>query len=88
MFIEKANIKVVVSSSRNEQRILTNKHKAEDSNGDYLFMTDVGNPLFYVAQSGLLAEGLPTHKSNYIANKKSYQMDSESLIIPLIYETP
>ena len=82
-------IKLTINTVGGDIRNLTfNKHKAEDSKGDYLFMTDVGNPLFYVAQSGLLAEGLPTHKSNYIANKKSYQMDSESLIIPLIYETP
>jgi YidC/Oxa1 family membrane protein insertase len=51
-------------------------------------MTDVGNPLFYVAQSGLLAEGLPTHKSNFISDKKSYQMDSDKLIVPLMFETP
>ena len=82
-------IKLTINTVGGDIRNLTfNKHKAEDSKGDYLFMTDVGNPLFYVAQSGLLAKGLPTHKSNYIANKKSYQMDSESLIIPLIYETP
>ena len=65
-----------------------NEHKSEDSKGKYVFMTDVGNPLFYVAQSGLLAEGLPTHKSNFTANKKAYQMDSEKLIVPLTYETP
>ena len=65
-----------------------NEHQAEDSKGKYLFMTDVGNPLFYVAQSGLLAEGLPTHKSNFISDKKSYQMDSDKLIVPLMYETP
>jgi YidC/Oxa1 family membrane protein insertase len=65
-----------------------NEHQAEDSKGKYLFMTDVGNPLFYVAQSGLLAEGLPTHKSNFISDKKSYQMDSDKLIVPLMFETP
>ena len=65
-----------------------NKHQAEDSKGEYVFMTDAGNPLFYVAQSGLLAEGLPTHKSDYVSDKNSYQMSSEKLIVPLRYETP
>ncbi len=65
-----------------------NHHRAEDSEIKYTLMTDVGNPLFYVAQSGLLGEGLPTHKSKFIVNQKSYQMGSDKLIVPLIYETP
>ena len=63
-----------------------NNHQATDSQGKYILMTDVGNPLFYVAQSGLLGEGLPTHKSKFISAQQSYQMDSDKLIVPLIYE--
>ena len=63
-----------------------NNHQAEDSQGKYILMTDVGNPLFYVAQSGLLGEGLPTHKSKFMSAQQSYQMNSDKLIVPLIYE--
>mgnify|MGYP001195238514 CR=1 FL=1 len=63
-----------------------NNHQADDSQGKYILMTDVGNPLFYVAQSGLLGKGLPTHKSKYVSAQQSYQMNSDKLIVPLIYE--
>jgi len=63
-----------------------NNHQADDAQGKYILMTDVGNPLFYVAQSGLLGEGLPTHKSKYVSAQQSYQMNSDKLIVPLIYE--
>ena len=64
-----------------------NQHKAEDSKNKYTLMTDVGNPLFYVAQSGLLGEGLPTHKSKFTSEKSSYQMSTDKLTVPLIFET-
>ena len=63
-----------------------NKHLADDTKDKYLLMTDIGNPLFYVAQSGLLGDNLPTHKSKFTSVKESYQMDSDKLIVPLIYE--
>ena len=63
-----------------------NKHLADDTKNKYLLMTDIGNPLFYVAQSGLLGDNLPTHKSKFTSVKESYQMDSDKLIVPLIYE--
>ena len=63
-----------------------NNHQADDAQGKYILMTDVGNPLFYVAQSGLLGKGLPTHKSKYVSAQQSYQMNSDKLIVPLIYE--
>ena len=65
-----------------------NEHQAEDSDNKYLLMTDIGNPLFYVAQSGLLGAGLPNHKSTFVASQKSFQMSSDTLFVPLIYETP
>ena len=65
-----------------------NEHQAEDSDNKYLLMTDEGNPLFYVAQSGLLGVGLPNHKSTFVATQKSFQMSSDTLFVPLIYETP
>jgi YidC/Oxa1 family membrane protein insertase len=67
-----------------------NKHLSEDSKDKYLLMTDTPNPLynnlFYVAQSGLLGDDLPTHKSLFRSEKKLYEMDSGKLIVPLVYE--
>ena len=64
-----------------------NQHEAADTKNKYVLMTDVGNPLFYVAQSGLLGKDLPTHKSKFSTKQNSYQMDSDTLIVPLLYET-
>ena len=63
-----------------------NQHQAAEDKGKYLLMTDLGNPLFYVAQSGLLGNALPTHKSEFSASQKTYQMDSDTLIVPLVFE--
>ena len=63
-----------------------NQHQAAEDKSKYLLMTDLGNPLFYVAQSGLLGDALPTHKSEFSAAQKSYQMNSDTLIVPLVFE--
>ena len=63
-----------------------NQHQAAEGKSKYLLMTDLGNPLFYVAQSGLLGNALPTHKSEFSASQKTYQMDSDTLIVPLVFE--
>ena len=63
-----------------------NQHQAAEDKGKYLLMTDLGNPLFYVAQSGLLGNALPTHKSEFSAAQTTYQMDSDTLIVPLVFE--
>ena len=64
-----------------------NKHKSENNNDKYTLMTEAGEPLFYVAQSGLLGDGLPSHKSSFVSDKKSYQMNTDKLVVPLTYET-
>jgi len=80
-------LSLTISTSGGDIRELQfNNHQAEDSQGKYILMTDVGNPLFYVAQSGLLGEGLPTHKSKFISDQQSYQMNADKLIVPLTYE--
>ena len=63
-----------------------NQHQAAEDKSKYLLMTDLGNPLFYVAQSGLLGDALPTHKSEFSAAQKSYQMNSDTWIVPLVFE--
>tara|TARA_B100000768_G_scaffold173998_1_gene183820 strand:+ start:414 stop:2051 length:1638 start_codon:yes stop_codon:yes gene_type:complete len=63
-----------------------NQHQAAEDKSKYLLMTDLGNPLFYVAQSGLLGDDLPTHKAEFSAVQKIYKMDSNTLVVPLVYE--
>ena len=66
------------------------KHLANDSKNNYEFMTDISNSgnkyLFYIAQTGLLGTSLPTHKSLFKSDQKSYQMNSDKLIVPLVFE--
>ncbi|MAS00313.1 MAG: membrane protein insertase YidC [Nitrosomonadales bacterium] len=66
------------------------KHLDKDSKKNYELMTDISSSsnkfLFYVAQSGLLGTNLPTHKSLFQVDKKSYQMSSSKLIVPLVFE--
>ena len=64
-----------------------NKHLADDTKNKYLLMTDIGNPLFYVAQSGLLGDNLPTHKSVFTSTQNTFQMNSDTLIVPLTFES-
>ena len=63
-----------------------NQHQAAEDQSKYLLMTDLGDPLFYVAQSGLLGDALPSHKAEYSAVQKTYKMDSDILVVPLIFE--
>ena len=80
-------MELVINSSGGDIRQLKfNKHKSEDSKNKYTFFTSEGAPLFYVAQSGLLGDGLPTHKSKFSINQKSYQMDDDKLVVPMVYE--
>lgn len=66
------------------------KHLANDSKNNYELMTDISNDankyLFYVAQTGLLGNNLPTHKSLFQSDQTSYQMTSDKLIVPLVFE--
>ena len=41
-------------------------------------MSDAGDPLLYIAQSGLLGKSLPTHRSIYESPIKLIQNEGES----------
>ncbi|MDA9642647.1 membrane protein insertase YidC [Nitrosomonadales bacterium] len=80
-------MELVINTSGGDIRNLKfNNHQAEDSKNKYTFFTEAGAPLFYVAQSGLLGNGLPTHKSKFITTQNSYQMETDKLVVPLIFE--
>ena len=59
----------------------------DDADQPYLLMSDRTNPLFYVFQSGFSGKSLPSHKVNYQFEQTNYEMQGDSLSVPLIYET-
>jgi len=59
----------------------------DDANLPYLLMSDRTNPLFYVFQSGFSGKSLPSHKVNYQFEQTNYEMQGDSLSVPLTYET-
>jgi YidC/Oxa1 family membrane protein insertase len=55
------------------RRLVLNKHSAVDvKDGQYVLMDDAQKPMLYIAQTGLLGEGLPTHKSQFTSTATNY----------------
>ena len=52
------------------------KHRANDADKNFVLLDDSQSPLVYVAQSGLIGNDLPTHKTIYTATANSYQLES------------
>ncbi len=50
------------------------KHRANNSQSDYLLLDDAAKPMLYVAQTGLIGQDLPTHNSVFTSAAPSYQM--------------
>ena len=61
------------------------KHKGE-SEQPYQLLNDKFDPLLYVAQTGLLGNKLPTHKSEFSTVNRNYTMNSDILSVPLFFE--
>ena len=62
------------------------KYQDENSSGSYQLMSDAADPLLYIAQSGLLGQSLPTHRSIYESPVNAYKMKGKELQVPLIFE--
>ena len=57
------------------RRLVLNKHLAANQNdGHFVLMNDDANAMIYVAQSGLLGDGLPNHKSQFTSEMSSYTL--------------
>ena len=57
------------------RRLALNKHAADKVKNDpYLLMSDVQNPMLYIAQTGLMGANLPNHKSAFTTTATSYQL--------------
>jgi YidC/Oxa1 family membrane protein insertase len=58
------------------RRLLLNNHLADNGEDKFLLLDDAQKPLFYVAQTGLIGNGLPTHKSIFTSEKTNYVLES------------
>ena len=68
------------------RHLVLNKHLAAgDESGKFVLMDDVGQPMFYVAQSGLIGSALPNHKTRFTSAAPRYSLnsDADSLAVTL-----
>ena len=57
------------------RRLVLNKHSAADSkDGNFVLMSDAQSPMLYIAQTGLMGNDLPNHKSIFTSAATSYIM--------------
>ncbi|MDP2247863.1 MAG: membrane protein insertase YidC [Nitrosomonadales bacterium] len=52
------------------------EHRADDNVSDFVLLDDGASPLLYVAQTGLIGNELPTHRSVFTSASDSYKMDA------------
>lgn len=57
------------------RRLILNKHRAAHvSDGNFVLMDDGQKPMLYIAQTGLLGNGLPNHKSQFTSKINHYTL--------------
>lgn len=57
------------------RRLVLNKHSASESkDGNFVLMNDAQKPMLYIAQTGLMGNDLPNHKSLFTSAATSYTM--------------
>ncbi len=57
------------------RRLILNKHRAAHiTDGDFVLMDDAQKPMLYIAQTGLLGDGLPNHKSQFTSEIQNYTL--------------
>jgi len=58
------------------RRLLLNNHLADNAQDKFVLLDDSQKPLFYVAQTGLIGNDLPTHKSIFTSEKTNYVLEN------------
>ena len=58
------------------RRLLLNNHLADNGQDKFVLLDDAHKPLLYVAQTGLIGNDLPTHKSTFTSEKTNYVLES------------
>jgi YidC/Oxa1 family membrane protein insertase len=62
------------------------KFQNNNKDGFYDLLNDEMDPLFYIAQSGLIGENLPTHKDKFQASQSYFEMEDDQLAVPFVFE--
>lgn len=57
------------------RRLLLNNHLADNAQDKFLLLDDAQKPLLYVAQTGLIGNDLPTHKTIFTTDKTNYSLE-------------
>ncbi len=71
------------------RRLTLKKHLADDKKaGAFVLMDDANNPMLYIAQSGLIGQDLPNHKTTFVSEANSYTMqnNAETLSVTLSWQ--
>ena len=58
------------------RRLLLNNHLADNAQDKFVLLDDAQKPLLYVAQTGLIGNDLPTHKSTFTSDKTNYVLEN------------
>jgi YidC/Oxa1 family membrane protein insertase len=64
------------------------KHKDAANKKQNVILLNESPADYYVAQSGLLGDGLPNHKSLFTADAASYQLTGKELVVKLHWKNP
>jgi YidC/Oxa1 family membrane protein insertase len=77
--VETDNFKAEIDTLGGDvRRIELLKHHADYSNNqDFVLLDDSKSPLVYVAQSGLIGNDLPSHKTVYTSTSSNYQLKAD-----------
>lgn len=70
------------------RKLSLREHKADNSEvDDFVLLDDAAKPMVYIAQSGLIGENLPTHKTQFSSANNEYALadDQENLEVRLNY---
>lgn len=81
-----ANISTIGGDLR---QLTLNKHRADNlKDGQFKLMDASGDPMLYVAQTGLIGGEFPTHKSQFTTQASSYALNDseESLSVTLVWD--
>ena len=57
------------------RQLLLNNHFTENTQDKFILLDDAQKPLLYVAQTGLIGQNLPTHKSIFTTEKTKYVLE-------------
>jgi YidC/Oxa1 family membrane protein insertase len=77
---------VIDTTGGDLRRLELLKHRADNSTTEnFVLLDDRAAPMVYVAQSGLIGQGLPNHKTVFTAEASNYQLaaDSDTLEVRL-----